>query len=874
MQAKTITQEGQSSIVEDYSGILKDLGLGFTPSPPYYQVGIPGKAQGWVLHLSSLWTQIPQLLEAVVPILKKYSVSFKVVPNRKVAAALCDGEFGYHQQGKVMCIYPPTDDMAAALAQELLEVTKDFSGCNIPTDFCLGGILYTRYGSFGLDVRMDQDGNIVRYIQNASGQPVLDEYHTPFKFPKGVPWPFGSLAEPVEQAPSTFLKDSYKIYSTLKADAKGRVMRSLRMQGLKVSWIVIKEAKHGVFVDLKGRDIRDRLNWQYELLSDLEHKIRVPKVYDYFTENGNAYLVMEYIKGKPLEDVLANTYRSTTWRDLDAAKKQELIADFLKLLWIVDTMHECGYIHRDINTVNFLKDRKGQLVVIDPELTFSTKKHKPFPPFTVGTPGFISPEQERTELPTTNQDVYSLGATMVKFFTNLSPGMFARNSPDLVDDLNFFIQDERISKLISSCLSHEPENRPAIQTILSQVEDVKRETGMHDHPLKDERDQLKPAIEGLIRAFATYDFVDTQGIWFSKAVKDESLTNHQTERTYSSGLYKGVSGPLYTLAKAKMAGYDLEKVQPVYMRNWKYIHDQFLPALPNVLPGLYHGSAGIAMAIAKGIEAGLINEENQSSIQKCLELANPLVDLSTGIAGQGIAILKCSGLIEKEASSRLLQAHVGTLLQQQRKDGSWVSHIREGGKPACFTGLAHGSAGICLFLLDYYEKYRDPGVEQAVQQALKWLQHQARKVRTGIFWRVNNRTKKVSLGLNEGSVGIALCFIKAYEAFGNESYRQTAEKALAHYTKHFVTENLTMSGGVTGLGLVYLEAQRVLGGDEWEKRADFIFSSLVHSAYKAKETRYWIVDGSIMQTADLMTGNSGILHFLLTYSSPEKDSFL
>ncbi len=74
-----------------------------------------------------------------------------------------------------------------------------------------------------------------------------------------------------------------------------------------------------------------------------------------------------------------------------------------------------------------------------------------------------------------------------------------------------------------------------------------------------------------------------------------------------------------------------------------------------------------------------------------------------------------------------------------------------------------------------------------------------------------------------------------------------------------------MAGGATGLGLAYLEAQRVLGGNEWEQRADFIFSSLVHSEYKTKETRYWIVDGSIIQTADLMTGNSGILHFLLNY---------
>lgn len=614
MQTKTTTQEGQPLVVEDYPGILKDLGLAFTLSPPYYQVGVPGKVQGWILHLSSIWTRIPGLLDTVVPILKKYSVSFKVVLNQKAAAALCNGEFGYHQQGKVMCIYPPTDDMAAALAQELLEVTKDFSGCNIPTDFCLGGILYTRYGSFGLDVRMDQDGSTVRYIQNANGQLVLDEYHTPFKFPKGVSWPFGSLAEPVEQAPSTFLKDSYKIYSTLKADAKGRVMRSLRMQGLKVGWIVIKEAKHGVFVDLKGRDIRDRLNWQYELLSDLEQKTRVPKVYDYFTENGNAYLAMENIKGKTLELTVGKVFGSTTWRFLENHQKQQLIDDFLKLLRLIEAMHQNGYVHRDINTVNFLKTRKGDLVAIDLELSYSIKRNEPDPPFTVGTPGFISPEQERTEQPETNQDVYSLGATMVKCFANLSSLMYAHNHPDLYEDLHFFIQDERITNLIVSCLSKHPEKRPDVKDLISRLEEVRNSTDAPGQTRPEVNSQVAPVISRLINACATRFFVDQNGIWFSKPPKDESLANQKTEISYSFGLYTGVSGPMYTLAKAKCLGHDIEIAKAVYVQNWKYLNEQFLPSLPNVIPGLYHGAAGVAMTIAKGIQAGLIDLEYESRV--------------------------------------------------------------------------------------------------------------------------------------------------------------------------------------------------------------------------------------------------------------------
>lgn len=874
MQTKATAEEVQPATVEDYSGILEDQGFEFIQSAHYYRVGTSDRVQGWILHLSCEWIKIPELLKIISPILKEYNIPFKVAQNSDVAAELSNGGLGYHQQGKVFCLYPPKDDLAEELVREIFLATTNFRGCNVPTDFHLGGIVYTRYGSFSPQLILDQDSNVVRYIQDANGQLVLDEYHTPFRFPKDIAWPFSNIAEPIEQVPSTFLKDSYKIYTTLKTDAKGRVMRSLRLKGLKVEWVVIKEAKHGVFVDLYERDIQDRLQWQHELLTALEHKISVPKVYDYFTENGNTYMVMENIKGKALDDIITKVYESTIWYDLDIYKRQGLIDDFLKLVLLVHAMHKEGYVHRDINTMNFLKDRKGQVVAIDLELAFSLKENKPKPPFTLGTAGFTSPEQQRLETPKTNQDVYSLGAIMIKFFTNLSPYMFYHDDPNLYDDLNFFVQDGRISRLITRCLSQDAENRPRIEKIESCLEEVRNSLTSGGYSLNKVKERVEPTIKSLICALATNTFVDPSGIWFSKPLRNSSLANHRTERIFRSGLYVGVSGPLYTLARAKNLGYDLEVVKAVYSVNWKYLYDYFLTELPNVLPGLYHGSAGIAMTIAKGIEAGLIGEEHRSFIEKCLELRNPLVDLAAGIAGQGIAILKCSGLMETGVSNRLLQSHVGNLLQQQQKDGSWVSHLQEGGKPACFTGLAQGSAGICLFLLEYFEKHRDPSVEQAVQQSLKWLQHQARKTRTGIFWRVNNRTKKVSLGLNEGSAGIALCFIKAYDLLGHESYRQTAEKALAHYTKHFVTENLTTGGGITGLGIVYLEALRVLGDEEWKERVDFIFSTLVHSARNSGDTRHWIVDRGLMQTADLMTGNSGILHFLLNYASPGKGSFL
>ncbi len=169
--------------------------------------------------------------------------------------------------------------------------------------------------------------------------------------------------------------------SVLKNDAKGRVMKCIRLNGFRVQWCIIKEANHDVCADAEGRDVRDRLKWQYELQTDLQGKVRVPVVYEYFEMNGNTFLAMEYVRGKLFIDVVNEVFNVLPWQDLPVAKKLYLIKCMASVVDVIGTLHQNGYVHRDINPMNFILDKKNAAIPIDLELAYSVKRNRPVKPF-------------------------------------------------------------------------------------------------------------------------------------------------------------------------------------------------------------------------------------------------------------------------------------------------------------------------------------------------------------------------------------------------------------------------------------------------------------------------------------------------------------
>ena len=128
---------------------------------------------------------------------------------------------------------------------------------------------------------------------------------------------------------------------------------------------------------------------------------------DFFRANGTAYLVMEYVNGRPLSDLLKG--REGSGRPLDEEELLSLVNPLLKTL---SRLHEAGVLHRDLKPSNILVRRRDwQPILID----FGAAKQgvalhsKSVAPYTVG---YAALEQvgEGELGPWT--DIYGVGAVM------------------------------------------------------------------------------------------------------------------------------------------------------------------------------------------------------------------------------------------------------------------------------------------------------------------------------------------------------------------------------------------------------------------------------------------------------------------------------
>lgn len=168
-----------------------------------------------------------------------------------------------------------------------------------------------------------------------------------------------------------------------------------------------------------------------------------------------AFLVMEYFDGKPLEVRPPGTLLETVDTFIGAANG-------------LSAMHQMGYVHCDIKPNNILRDAQGNVKVIDfgQSGKIGTIKDR-----IQGTPDYISPEQVERRPITVQTDIYNLGATIYWSLTAKTiPTQYTVSRQGkysfLLDTL---IQTPQtlnprapvaLSNLVMECISTNPRKRP------------------------------------------------------------------------------------------------------------------------------------------------------------------------------------------------------------------------------------------------------------------------------------------------------------------------------------------------------------------------------------------------------------------------------
>jgi serine/threonine protein kinase len=128
----------------------------------------------------------------------------------------------------------------------------------------------------------------------------------------------------------------------------------------------------------------------------------VVRVYDYFEENGTAYLVMEYLEGETLEAVLL---ANGPWAEQRTVDLVDEICDAL------EAVHSHGFLHRDLKPANVILVPERGPVLIDFGSAREANVGQTSTVTQIVTPGYAAPEQYGTRArlgPFT--DVYGVGA--------------------------------------------------------------------------------------------------------------------------------------------------------------------------------------------------------------------------------------------------------------------------------------------------------------------------------------------------------------------------------------------------------------------------------------------------------------------------------
>ena len=141
-----------------------------------------------------------------------------------------------------------------------------------------------------------------------------------------------------------------------------------------------------------------------------------------YGSNGHTpYIVMEYVDGRTLRDVLKAEGR------LHPQRAMEIAADICSAL---DFSHRTGIVHRDIKPGNVMITRAGAIKVMDFGIARAVADNAATMTATqavIGTAQYLSPEQARGESVDARSDVYSLGCLLYELVCGQPP--FTGDSP-------------------------------------------------------------------------------------------------------------------------------------------------------------------------------------------------------------------------------------------------------------------------------------------------------------------------------------------------------------------------------------------------------------------------------------------------------------
>lgn len=208
-------------------------------------------------------------------------------------------------------------------------------------------------------------------------------------------------------SPGTMLGGRYRLDERIAGGGMGDVWRGTdEVLGRTVAIKVLLPAL------MEEQGFAERFRGEARTMATINHP-GVVDVYDYGSEQGTAFLIMEYIEGDALARTLSRVGRLTP------ARAMALIAQAADAL---EAAHVRGIVHRDVKPGNLLVRPNGTLVLTDFGIARSAQAAQLTAVGSVlGTASYISPEQASGQQATPLSDVYALGVVAYQCLAGKRP---------------------------------------------------------------------------------------------------------------------------------------------------------------------------------------------------------------------------------------------------------------------------------------------------------------------------------------------------------------------------------------------------------------------------------------------------------------------
>ncbi|HEY9677370.1 MAG TPA: serine/threonine-protein kinase [Drouetiella sp.] len=243
-----------------------------------------------------------------------------------------------------------------------------------------------------------------------------------------------------------------------------KIVRQLAFGGLSAIYlaqenekdmVVIKEAVVPANADehthAKANELFER---EARLLIKLDHP-DIAKVYDHFQEDNRSYMVLEYIRGQDLRQLVKQNGLQSEDSVLHWGKQ---IASILAYLHSQNP----PIIHRDLTPDNLVRKEDNSITMID--FGAANEFVGTATGTMVGKQAYISPEQLRGKA-TPESDIYALGGTMYFLLTGKDPEALLSSHPKLeVPEIS-----DALDSLVASCTELEASDRPKSAEAVAQA---------------------------------------------------------------------------------------------------------------------------------------------------------------------------------------------------------------------------------------------------------------------------------------------------------------------------------------------------------------------------------------------------------------------